>query len=66
MLVGTSFLVVNLILSLIGRFLMYMMFIVEIGLFSWMSYKAYLNSDNLERFKVPYFGVLASEWVDQE
>ena len=65
-LVGTTCLVLNLILSLMGRFLLYMMFLVEIVLFSFMGYKAYLNSDNLERYLMPYFGVLASEWVDQE
>ncbi|CAG8713941.1 153_t:CDS:2 [Rhizophagus irregularis] len=39
---------------------------VKIGLICFLGYQAYKDGDSLERFEMPFFGDLASSWVDNE
>ncbi|SAL95236.1 hypothetical protein [Absidia glauca] len=54
------------ILIFISTFLSWVLFFVGIGSILYLSYRAYLDGASLERYEVPYFGPMASEWVDTE
>ncbi|GAB7363643.1 hypothetical protein MBLNU230_g4213t1 [Neophaeotheca triangularis] len=44
----------------------WMLFMVDLGLIAWLSWGAFKNADTLDRLEVPYFGRLASGFVDDE
>ncbi|RIA85092.1 hypothetical protein C1645_698077 [Glomus cerebriforme] len=46
--------------------LSWILLFMEIGLILFLGYRAYLDGVTLERFEVPFFGTLASTWVDSE
>ncbi|KAI8337876.1 hypothetical protein BC941DRAFT_451917 [Chlamydoabsidia padenii] len=54
------------ILIFLSNFLSWVLFFVGIGSILYLSYRAYLDGASLERYEVPYFGPMASEWVDTE
>ncbi|CAG8500936.1 5475_t:CDS:2 [Ambispora gerdemannii] len=46
--------------------LSFLLLLVELGLIGFLAYRAYVDGATLERYEVPYFGPLASLWVDNE
>ncbi|EPB81484.1 hypothetical protein HMPREF1544_11803 [Mucor circinelloides 1006PhL] len=54
------------ILLFISSFLSWVLFFFNIFLLVWLVYRAYLDGASLERYEVPYFGIIASEYVDTE
>ncbi|KAK0288636.1 hypothetical protein LTR91_007918 [Friedmanniomyces endolithicus] len=44
----------------------YMLLTVDLLLIGWLGFSAWRNSDTLERVEVPFFGRLASSFVDDE
>ncbi|KAG1058056.1 hypothetical protein G6F43_000134 [Rhizopus delemar] len=50
----------------ISTFLSWMLFFFSTGLLFYLTYRAYLDGASLERYQVPYFGMIASDWVDSE
>ncbi|CAG8507749.1 6846_t:CDS:2 [Ambispora leptoticha] len=50
-------------LSLVVGFLL---LLVELGLIGFLAYRAYIDGATLDRYEVPFFGPLASSWVDNE
>lgn len=44
----------------------WMLFVLDIGLIAWLTWGAYINANTLDRLEVPYFGRLASGFVDDE
>ncbi|CAO3630082.1 unnamed protein product [Mucor fragilis] len=54
------------ILLFISSFLSWVLFFFNIFLLIWLVYRAYLDGASLERYEVPYFGIIASEYVDTE
>ncbi|KAK5132805.1 hypothetical protein LTR08_008606 [Meristemomyces frigidus] len=44
----------------------YMLLAVDIGLIGYLSYGAFRNAETLDRVEVPFFGRLASSFVDDE
>ncbi|KAM0796009.1 hypothetical protein BDR22DRAFT_938400 [Usnea florida] len=46
--------------------LSWMLFVVDIGLIGFLAMHAYRDADGLDRFEVPFFGGLASSFVDSE
>ncbi|KAI8071048.1 hypothetical protein BC940DRAFT_295118 [Gongronella butleri] len=50
----------------ISTFLSWVLFFVGIGSIGYLAYRAYLDGASLERYEMPYFGPMASEWVDTE
>ncbi|KAL0090875.1 hypothetical protein J3Q64DRAFT_1707459 [Phycomyces blakesleeanus] len=54
------------VLMFISNFLSWTLFIFDIGLLVWLTYRAYLDGASLERYEFPYFGPIASEYVDSE
>ncbi|KAI8912978.1 hypothetical protein DFJ77DRAFT_466190 [Powellomyces hirtus] len=63
----TSLLLVQFFFSLFSAMgMVWFLFLVELGLAGWLGFKAYTNSETLDRYELPYFGRVASEWVDSE
>ncbi|KAG2202013.1 hypothetical protein INT46_008413 [Mucor plumbeus] len=54
------------ILLFISSFLSWVLFFFDIFLLIWLVYRAYLDGASLERYEVPYFGMIASDYVDTE
>ncbi|KAI9022881.1 hypothetical protein CLU79DRAFT_751134 [Phycomyces nitens] len=54
------------VLMFISNFLSWTLFIFDIFLLVWLTYRAYLDGASLERYELPYFGPIASEYVDSE
>ncbi|KAI8644011.1 hypothetical protein BD408DRAFT_442102 [Parasitella parasitica] len=54
------------IVLFVSSFLSWVLFFFNIFLLAWLSYRAYLDGASLERYEVPYFGIIASEYVDTE
>ncbi|KAG9290467.1 hypothetical protein G9A89_002442 [Geosiphon pyriformis] len=54
------------IIIFISSFLSWVLFLIEIGLIGFLSYQAYVNAPTLHRYEVPFFGPVASLWVDNE
>ncbi|KAI9271389.1 hypothetical protein BY458DRAFT_509334 [Sporodiniella umbellata] len=50
----------------ISSFLSWLLFFFSTGLLAYLVYRAYLDGVSLERYEVPYFGMMASDWVDSE
>lgn len=49
-----------------STFLSYLLLIFDLGLIFFMTRKAYVDADTLDRFEVPVLGALASRFVDDE
>jgi uncharacterized membrane protein len=47
-------------------FLSWLFFLADLALIGLLSYKAYKDADILDRFEVPFFGRLASRFLDDE
>ncbi|ORY01564.1 hypothetical protein K493DRAFT_334939 [Basidiobolus meristosporus CBS 931.73] len=62
----TPLFVLQFVLAFISTTLWWMLMILEIGLAGFMGYKAYMDSASLDRFLLPYVGILAANWVDNE
>ncbi|CAO3683181.1 unnamed protein product [Rhizopus microsporus] len=65
-LVFSSLLFIQFLLLFISTFLSWILFFFSIGFWLYLMYRAYLDGVSLERYQVPYFGVIASDWVDSE
>jgi uncharacterized membrane protein len=48
------------------KFISYMLLVVDLLLIGWLTWGAYRNADTLDRVEVPFFGRLASSFVDDE
>ncbi|KAJ3174250.1 hypothetical protein HDU88_000218 [Geranomyces variabilis] len=59
-------LLVQFFFSLFSSTMVWLLFFVEVGLAGWLGFKAYTNSDSLDRYQLPYIGEIASQWVDSE
>jgi len=46
--------------------LSWMIFVIDIGLIGLLTYRAYVDAANLDRYEVPFFGPLASSILDDE
>jgi len=46
--------------------LSWIIFVLDLVLIGFLSLKAYRDADTLDRFEVPFFGRLASRFVDDE
>ncbi|KAF2727163.1 hypothetical protein EJ04DRAFT_517433 [Polyplosphaeria fusca] len=46
--------------------LSWLIFVVDLGIIGFLTYHAYTDADNLDRYEVPFFGPLASSIVDDE
>ncbi|GBB91958.1 hypothetical protein RclHR1_19430005 [Rhizophagus clarus] len=57
---------IHFIIIFISKVLGWALLFTEIGLICFLGYQAYRDGDTLERFEVPFFGTLASTWVDNE
>ncbi|KAI8982117.1 hypothetical protein BDF20DRAFT_452175 [Mycotypha africana] len=62
----SSLMVLQFIMLFISNFLSWVLFFFSIFLLIWLAYRAYLDGVSLERYEVPYFGPMASEYVDEE
>ncbi|KUI52472.1 hypothetical protein VP1G_10257 [Cytospora mali] len=49
-----------------STFLGWLFFLCDIGLVAFLTMKAYRDADMLDRFEVPFFGQIASKFVDEE
>ncbi|KAH6565154.1 hypothetical protein BASA60_010030 [Batrachochytrium salamandrivorans] len=65
-LVFVCVLMVHAFFGLFSSTMAWLIFGLEITLGSWLGYQAYINADTLARYQVPYFGPMASTWVDSE
>lgn len=64
-LVFTVIFIVHLIFSW-STFLSWVFFIGDLALIAWLTLRAYRDADTLDRFEVPFFGRIASRFVDDE
>ncbi|CAO3610869.1 unnamed protein product [Cunninghamella echinulata] len=58
--------ILQFILLFISNFLSWLLFLFGIGSILFLCYRAYLDGASLERYQLPYFGPIASEYVDTE
>ncbi|KAJ3154466.1 hypothetical protein HK101_001666, partial [Irineochytrium annulatum] len=65
-LVSISLGVATFFISFISSWLAWLLLIIQIGAAGWLGYNAYVNADTLDRYEAPYFGRIASTWVDNE
>ncbi|MCJ1310223.1 hypothetical protein MMC25_003885 [Agyrium rufum] len=49
-----------------SRVLSWMLFVLDVALIAFLSFHAYRDADSLDRFEVPFFGGLASRYLDSE
>lgn len=61
----TAVFIVHLIFSW-SVFLGWLLFLCDLGLIVFLTLKAYRDADMLDRFEVPFFGQIASRFVDEE
>ncbi|KAL1845477.1 hypothetical protein Daus18300_014519 [Diaporthe australafricana] len=61
----TAAFIVHLIFSW-SVFLGWLIFLCDLGLVAFLTLKAYRDADMLDRFEVPFFGNIASRFVDEE
>ncbi|KAG8168852.1 hypothetical protein KVR01_001601 [Diaporthe batatas] len=61
----TAVFIVHLIFSW-SVFLGWLLFLCDLGLVALLTLKAYRDADMLDRFEVPFFGQIASRFVDEE
>ncbi|TPX47468.1 hypothetical protein SeLEV6574_g02645 [Synchytrium endobioticum] len=50
----------------ISTVISWMLFVCDVALIGWLSYRAYVNGDSLERYELPYVGAISSRYVDTE
>ncbi|KAI8083233.1 uncharacterized protein B0P05DRAFT_507858 [Gilbertella persicaria] len=62
----SSLMFAQFVLLFISSFLSWVLFFFNIFLMIYLTYRAYLDGVSLERYEVPYFGIIASEYVDTE
>ncbi|KAK9723276.1 hypothetical protein K7432_002073 [Basidiobolus ranarum] len=62
----TPLLVLQFLVAFFSSFLWWILLLLEFGLAGFLGYKAYTDSVSLDRFLLPYVGVLAANWVDSE
>lgn len=48
------------------KIISWMLFAFDLVLIGWLTYGAYRNAETLDRLEVPFFGRLASSFVDDE
>ncbi|KAI9738933.1 MAG: hypothetical protein M1818_005247 [Claussenomyces sp. TS43310] len=65
MLMSCAMFIVHLLFSW-STILSWIIFVVDLGLIGYLTYRAYLDADTLDRFEVPFFGPLASRFLDDE
>ncbi|KXJ91654.1 hypothetical protein Micbo1qcDRAFT_57029 [Microdochium bolleyi] len=61
----TAVFVLHLIFSS-STFLGWVIFLADLGLMAFLTLKAYRDADTLDRYEVPFFGQLASRFLDDE
>ncbi|KZF19771.1 hypothetical protein L228DRAFT_263624 [Xylona heveae TC161] len=61
----TGIFILHLLLSW-SRFLSWLLFICDLALIGWLTLRAYRDADTLDRCEVPFFGRLASSFLDDE
>ncbi|KAI8928579.1 hypothetical protein BC831DRAFT_397325 [Entophlyctis helioformis] len=61
-----AIMLVQVLFSIFSSTLVWLVFGLEVALAAWMGYQAYINADSLARYQLPYFGPVASNWVDTE
>lgn len=49
-----------------STFFSWLIFIGDLGLIGFLTFRAYHDADTLDRFEVPFFGQLASRILDDE
>jgi len=49
-----------------SSFMSWVIFIGDLGLIGYLTYRAYIDADTLDRCEVPFFGALASRILDDE
>ncbi|ORX55665.1 hypothetical protein DM01DRAFT_1345156 [Hesseltinella vesiculosa] len=54
------------VMQFISTFLSWVLFFVGLGSVVYLAYRAYLDGASLERYELPYFGPVASDYVDTE
>ncbi|KAG9651454.1 hypothetical protein KCU98_g8136, partial [Aureobasidium melanogenum] len=64
-LVFAALFVLHLLLSW-SRFLSWLLFVGDLGLIVLLVFRAYRDAETLDRFELPFFGRLASTYVDRE
>ncbi|KAI5205960.1 hypothetical protein AUEXF2481DRAFT_3103 [Aureobasidium subglaciale EXF-2481] len=64
-LVFTAVFILHLLLSW-SRFLSWLLFIGDLALIVLLVFRAYRDAETLDRFELPFFGPLASTYVDRE
>ncbi|KAI8330402.1 hypothetical protein EDC96DRAFT_47788 [Choanephora cucurbitarum] len=62
----TSLMFAQFILLFISSFLSWVLFFFNVFLMLYMTYRAYLDGVSLERYELPYVGIIASDYVDTE
>ncbi|KAI8380068.1 hypothetical protein BD560DRAFT_388349 [Blakeslea trispora] len=62
----TSLMLAQFILLFISSFLSWVLFFFNLFLMLYMTYRAYLDGVSLERYELPYVGIMASDYVDTE
>ncbi|KAI8393643.1 uncharacterized protein BYT42DRAFT_487074 [Radiomyces spectabilis] len=65
-LVFLALMLCHFVIMFISSFLSWALFCFDIFLLLWLTYRAYLDGATLERYELPYFGPIASRWVDEE
>lgn len=61
----TAVFIIHLIFSW-SVFFGWLLFLCDLGLIAFLTLKAYRDADMLDRFEVPFFGQIASRFVDEE
>jgi len=64
-LVFTAIFIIHLIF-IWSKFFSWLIFALDLCLIAYLSFRAYRDADTLDRCEVPYFGQLASRFVDEE
>lgn len=49
-----------------STFISWVLFVGDVGLIGWLTWRAYLDAATLDRYEVPFFGSLASSILDDE
>ncbi|KAH8732449.1 hypothetical protein GQ44DRAFT_602436 [Phaeosphaeriaceae sp. PMI808] len=49
-----------------SSFISWLLFVGDVGLIGWLTWRAYLDAATLDRYEVPFFGPLASSILDDE
>ncbi|OAL00341.1 hypothetical protein IQ06DRAFT_326114 [Phaeosphaeriaceae sp. SRC1lsM3a] len=49
-----------------SSFISWVLFVGDVGIIGWLTWRAYLDAATLDRYEVPFFGPLASSILDDE